>query len=829
MKTIEEKSNVTLSTQAEARKLTIAANSKAFRELISGLYSDKAFAITRELFANAWDAHVVTGDEERPFEVVVPNTFNPMFSVRDYGVSMSHELVMDVYSSLFSSTKDDPDNDESNNYTGKFGLGSKTPFAYTDAFQLTTYKDGVARSYDVFMDAGMPKIVLFHSQKTEEENGVLVSFPVDESDHDDFCRATKTALEGFDVMPKLYGLEAPDFPDPHEASNNWRLYNITTWKSPFAYNELRVRQGTVIYPLTARSIPNLPSHLEHLFNLNAVIDVPIGELEVNTSREALSYDERTSQNIITHLESMHRDLTDMLVGSLQKCKTYSEFCSLFVKLRTDIPGNLFNHLASDLKFKGRKYNHTVPFIDMIWFDRWVITKHTNEDGEEVSQKFKDREEAKDWMNANEISYSNYTIEQCSKTHNKYEEEFCVYDSNKRSRLSNMNFNTDRGRSTSFSANCAGDRYLLDTGVKIVFVIENTADKKLSLAPTRFRSLSRDVDSDATMVWIKADEFPDKLIRNMWLYAGRPEFEIINLASVEINRSQREIAFTGGNLFAFYKEVIIGDSFYMSARDVATPDDADDLEFPDAAYYVHMHRGDIKTGEYSRCTLGKAFKRLVEAGIIEDLPIVGIPASYKHKIKAFDAWKPLESIVEFIPKIISSEYLVKASEQRVYDHVYKNDKTCDVISGLFNVGANNEQLKKFSLLGKAENTRYSFGVEKVATRFLRFDIKHTARKNPIIWDLYSMTKMVKAHFNHKPGSNGFRSKEKVDFDLIDLIPVKIREEMNAKTEKMADEMISKYDKLVETFKEAYPLWDCIKIYSFYKHHIADYFGLSVKEY
>ena len=111
----------------ETQEFTIKANGKAFRALISTLYENKIQSIVREIWSNALDAHVEAGCADVPFSVTFPTMLNPVFIVRDYGVSLEHDQVMRLYTTVFESTKED-----TNDATGKFGLGSKSPFAYTD-------------------------------------------------------------------------------------------------------------------------------------------------------------------------------------------------------------------------------------------------------------------------------------------------------------------------------------------------------------------------------------------------------------------------------------------------------------------------------------------------------------------------------------------------------------------------------------------------------------------------------------------------------------------------------------------------------------------------
>ena len=122
-----------MSSASSSRQMSMQVNAKAFKILSSSLYSNRVRAIIRELCANAWDSHVEAGNTDN-FDVHLPTTMEPHFSIRDYGTGMSEETMNEVFNCLFSSTKT-----ETNAQSGMLGLGSKSPFSYTSMMLLHTY------------------------------------------------------------------------------------------------------------------------------------------------------------------------------------------------------------------------------------------------------------------------------------------------------------------------------------------------------------------------------------------------------------------------------------------------------------------------------------------------------------------------------------------------------------------------------------------------------------------------------------------------------------------------------------------------------------------
>lgn len=258
----------------ERRAFTIKATGKAFRTLIDGLYENKIGAVTREIISNGYDSHAAAGTPEVPLSITAPTNMDPTFRVRDYGVSMSHETIMDLYTTIFHSTKENT-NDE----VGQFGLGSKSPFAYTDTFSITAFLDGEKRVYVAHIsDDDVPQITHLVTEPQEDEpNGVEVAIPVKPSDVSRFHKEISKMILGSDVIPEVDGLpQNVRIPVVHEGGD-WRII-----KDIFSWGSVAVRQGCVIYPVHSRRVDGVA------YGYTAIIDVPIGSVDVTASRESLS-------------------------------------------------------------------------------------------------------------------------------------------------------------------------------------------------------------------------------------------------------------------------------------------------------------------------------------------------------------------------------------------------------------------------------------------------------------------------------------------------------------------------------------------------------------
>jgi hypothetical protein len=311
----------------ESKGFAIKASAQAFRILSDGLYSDKVKAVVRELSSNAWDAHIQAGTTDTPFLVHLPNNIEPWFSIRDYGIGLAHDKVMGLYSTYFDSTKD-----ESNDFTGAMGLGSKSPFSYTDAFTVTSYYNGEKRVYMIDIGSeGVPSISLVGSSgfATDEHNGLEIKMAVKKGDFGSFRDKAQDVYRWYPLLPKVIGTTG------FYINKVEYLFKGNGWKLIKGSHRSYAVQGTVAYPIRAGSLQGVDDvQIKVLDMLSVQIDFEIGELEVSASREDLGYDERTSRNIIAKVDTIVAELKTQANDRLAACKSLWEAAIEFDKMKS---------------------------------------------------------------------------------------------------------------------------------------------------------------------------------------------------------------------------------------------------------------------------------------------------------------------------------------------------------------------------------------------------------------------------------------------------------------------------------------------------------------
>jgi len=297
-----------VSNVGEIGEFRIRNSAKAFNILSSGLYANKVRAVIRELSCNATDSHVAAGRATTPFDVHLPNSLEPHFSIRDYGTGLTHAQVTQIYTTYFESTKTN-----SNEFIGALGLGSKSPFSYTDNFTVTAIRDGVKGIYTAFINGdGVPSIALMTSEATDEPAGVEVKFSVnDRYDFDKFRQEARNVYKFFALRPVISGNADFGFEDAEYESRD-----IIPGVNAYKHGRGSVAiMGNIAYPIDVPAADQtIPADLRSLLGCSLEMHFGIGELDFQASREGLSYIPETIASIKAKLEAINAALTVVLAA-----------------------------------------------------------------------------------------------------------------------------------------------------------------------------------------------------------------------------------------------------------------------------------------------------------------------------------------------------------------------------------------------------------------------------------------------------------------------------------------------------------------------------------
>ena len=315
MKLNRQTTEVTRGGVSTESTFTIATSAHAFEILSSGLYTDSVAAIVRELSCNAYDAHVMAGNKETPFDIHVPSKMEPWFAIRDYGTGLSKEDVTGIYTTYFQSTKSNSDD-----FIGALGLGSKSPFSYSSEFQVTSYFEGVSYKYAIFLnEQGVPSVALMGEAVTTEPNGLEVRLPSE--DRRRFAQAIGQYLAYFKVKPTILGTIDSDVTDLYNAErlpSGSELDSEGEWfiagkDTSYYSSRVGLVYGQVPYPA---NVDRITEGLEDIcsaaalefyknFSNRLVFIFNVGELSITANREELKYDADTLKSIGARITAFH--------------------------------------------------------------------------------------------------------------------------------------------------------------------------------------------------------------------------------------------------------------------------------------------------------------------------------------------------------------------------------------------------------------------------------------------------------------------------------------------------------------------------------------------
>lgn len=360
-----------LSNVGEVGEFRIRNSAKAFSILSSGLYANKVRAIIREYSCNAVDSHVEAGRADTPFDVHLPNSLEPWFAVRDYGVGLDEQQVRNIFTTYFESTKTATDE-----LIGGLGLGSKSAFSYTDNFTIVAIKAGIKRVFTAFInDQGVPSIAPMGEEASNEPNGVEIRFAVEDSyDFRKFYNEAQHVYKHFKLRPVVSGgIGEFTFIDP-EYSDRDIIPGVHA--NERGYGNSYAIMGNIEYPLDVPSNMDL-GDVGHLLRCGLTIEFDIGELDIQASREGLSYIPETVAAIKAKLEALNAVLADRIAEEVNGVKNaWEKAYILEKKIDSDLWGAAARKYVTDTGFAlitDSRYNRTKKFL----FDEKTLEQKYN--------------------------------------------------------------------------------------------------------------------------------------------------------------------------------------------------------------------------------------------------------------------------------------------------------------------------------------------------------------------------------------------------------------------------------------------------------------------
>lgn len=267
-------------------KSTIATENLGLAlEMVSkNLYSDPIGSFIREITSNAVDAHVDVNEQAPVLIEIYQEDDLYYIEFKDNGSGMTPEVFQQIYMSWFNSDKRG-----TNAKIGGWGLGSKSPLAYQDSFEIITRVDGTKWHYLLANAKPVPTSTLLLEEPTTQGNGTSIKIELKEDDLWKISNSCKSQLTYFDnvyVKNNIYYYD-----------NTFKIYEsdfykLRNGKFPFG-NKMHICLGQVTYPINFEVLGIDEIRIPVALKFN------VGELDVTLSREEINYTERVKEKIIS--------------------------------------------------------------------------------------------------------------------------------------------------------------------------------------------------------------------------------------------------------------------------------------------------------------------------------------------------------------------------------------------------------------------------------------------------------------------------------------------------------------------------------------------------
>lgn len=303
--------------------------------LRNNIYKNPLLSSIKEVFSNALDEHIKF-NVKVPIQITLPSVFNSNITIRDFAKGISKEFMLNQYTKVGLSTKSN-----SNDSLGGLGLGRMSPLAYADLFTVVSITDDLdgyryKREYLISKDNEKVFSSFLFEEITEEETGVIVSYPIKKEDFQlvkDYVEDTtkyvttvSVTINDKSVIPVTYTNVYKSF-KAINVGNYWSKLIGLIGGIP---NELSFSDYSEYLDKDTRNYYNTISSCRHI-----VLEIPIGSVDQSADK-SIQLSARTKKQITTLLNQVVSDHKEFVADKL------IEFKSIDVVSKFLSENNLYN-------------------------------------------------------------------------------------------------------------------------------------------------------------------------------------------------------------------------------------------------------------------------------------------------------------------------------------------------------------------------------------------------------------------------------------------------------------------------------------------------------
>lgn len=302
-------------------EFVIDDNPAIYSLLSDTVYTDPIRAVVREYIANAWDSHIAAGKTATPLKIVLSNDPRRLI-IQDFGLGLSPDEMDSVYRHYFRSTKGDNDD-----VAGKFGIGAKVGFAYTDQFVVTGVHSGRKTVYSLHIgEDRRPKfsdmIPIPGGVPTNESNGVKIDLPVaNDKDLARFRREVFRMLTHSLIKADVVDADGVAINPEHDADPFGEMLaeHAFGWTTTGDDLPIHIVQGELRYDVPLTSLASHPdsSRLDSRICSGIWLRLPSRTLTYALSRETIRETEQNADAIMSTILSIQTQITNRAVAKIR--------------------------------------------------------------------------------------------------------------------------------------------------------------------------------------------------------------------------------------------------------------------------------------------------------------------------------------------------------------------------------------------------------------------------------------------------------------------------------------------------------------------------------
>lgn len=400
----------------EEKEFSIDTNSDMIIKLLRDkMYQNKIGAVCREVISNSRDANRENNKKHVPVKVelihnksYISDEYSISFS--DEGIGINPERMDNIFLKYGSSTKRD-----TNDYTGGFGIGAKTPFAYSDEFFIDTVVsiagENILFQYQALIISDgvreSSKMILINTEKTKQNTGTKITIPVQEEDVKEFRDELIYTTLFWSVKPEFIGF---NFEDKKQLNIVYEHDKFMFVKDYFIFgdNSYIILIDEIPYVFDNNKLSEINENLSNEFmiknkSFKFVLKFKTGEITVSGSREDVEYTKENIKKIIKRNNFIISEGEKMIKEKIEKAETYAQACKNASRIfnytsgfrgsiiNSYITGGVFEFLAliynQNLKLNPSdfKYNNE-PVLYQVNFNNYFFIKTINKGGKMMKEK-----------------------------------------------------------------------------------------------------------------------------------------------------------------------------------------------------------------------------------------------------------------------------------------------------------------------------------------------------------------------------------------------------------------------------------------------------------